>query len=111
MRNSEIRDDHGVGTYENICWLQIAMNDADVMSSFQSRSDLTRIPHCLVDRHLSRTSDYCREVRSVDERHRDVLDSVHFAEVVNAYDVLVRDLARKYELLLESTPPLRRVVP
>ena len=38
----------------------------------------------------------------VDVRHRDVLDAVDLAEVVNADDVLVRDLAGEQQLALEA---------
>ena len=47
-----------------------------------------------------------RQVVALDVRHRDVLDAVDLAEVVNADDVLVRDLARQQQLLLEA--PLDR---
>ena len=43
-----------------------------------------------------------REVRSLHVRHRDVRDAVDLAEVVNADDVLVRDLAGEQELALEA---------
>src|SRR6185369_3364135 len=42
-----------------------------------------------------------REIRAVEVRHRDVFDAVDFPEVVNSHDILVSDLARKDELLLE----------
>ena len=51
------------------------------------------VPSCLEDG---------REVRALDVRHRDVLDAVDLAEVVNADDVLVRDLAREQQLALEA---------
>ena len=42
-----------------------------------------------------------RQVLAVDERHRDVLEAVDLADVVDADDVLVRDLAGEQQLLLE----------
>ena len=42
-----------------------------------------------------------REVRALDVRHRDVRDAVDLAEIVDADDVLVRDLAREQQLALE----------
>ena len=43
-----------------------------------------------------------RQRLALDERHRQVLDAFDLAEVVNADDVLVRDLARQHELALEA---------
>ena len=43
-----------------------------------------------------------REVVALDVRHRDVLDAVDLAEIVNADDVLVRDLAGEQQLALEA---------
>ena len=43
-----------------------------------------------------------REVGALDVRHRDVLDAVDLAEVVNADDVLVGDLTRQQQLALEA---------
>ena len=54
------------------------------------------------------------EIGAVDVRHRDVLDAVDLAEVVNADDVLVRDLAREQQLALEAPLDLggrRRIAP
>ena len=48
------------------------------------------------------------EVGALDVRHRDVLDAVDLAEVVNADDVLVRDLAREQQLALEAALDFRR---
>ena len=42
------------------------------------------------------------QVRPLDERHRDVLDAVGLTQIVNAEDVLVRDLPREQQLLLEA---------
>ena len=55
------------------------------------------------DRQLAFLVQHRREVRAVDVRHRDVLDVADVAEVVNAHDVLVRDLAGEQQLALE--PP------
>ena len=43
-----------------------------------------------------------RQVGALDERHRDVLDAVDLAEVVNADDVLVGDLTGEQQLALEA---------
>ena len=46
-----------------------------------------------------------------DVRHRDVLDAVDLAEVVDADDVLVRDLAREQQFALEAPLELRAPSP
>ena len=54
-----------------------------------------------------RASRMRREIGALDVRHRDVLDAVDLAEVVNADDVLVRDLAREQQLALEAALDFR----
>ena len=49
-----------------------------------------------------------RQVRAVDVRHRDVLDAVDLAKVVNPDDVLVGDLAREQQLALEAALDIPR---
>src|SRR2546427_945509 len=51
-----------------------------------------------------------REIGALDVWHRDVLHAFDVAEIVNADDVLVRDLAREQQLLLELPLDLRRRV-
>ena len=51
---------------------------------------------------LSFAAEDGRQLLALDERHGDELDAVDLAELVNADDVLVRDLARQQELLLEA---------
>ena len=43
-----------------------------------------------------------RQRLALDERHRQVLDAVDLAEVVDADDVLVGDLAGQHQLALEA---------
>ena len=60
------------------------------------------------DGQLAFRREQAREVGAVHERHRDVLDAVDLAEVVNADDVGVRDLPREHELALEPALELLR---
>ena len=65
-------------------------------------------------RHLARNRDDSRnwqprvvaqnggQIGALDVGHRDVLHAVDLAEIVNADDVLVRDLPRQQKLLLEA---------
>ena len=54
------------------------------------------------DRHLSLAFEQEAQVRSLDVLHRQVLQTVDFAEIVDADDVRMGDLARQPKLALES---------
>ena len=95
MMTRVIAVDHDVGR------LEIAMHDAGVVRGLQARGDLPGERHDLRDRQALLAQDR-RQVAALDVRHRDVLDAVDLAEVVNADDVLVRDLTREEQLLLEA---------
>ena len=56
------------------------------------------------DRHPALAAQDAGKIRALDVRHRDVLDAVDLADVVDADDVPVRDLAGEQQLALE--PPL-----
>ena len=59
-------------------------------------------------RQRARAAQQLRQRLAFDERHRQVLDAVDLAEVVNADDVLVGDLAREHQLALEALLELFR---
>ena len=74
------------------------MDDACFVRRLQARGQLA----CEMDRarhrQLAVAPQHRREVCALDVRHRDVLDAVDLAEVVDADDVLVGDLARENQL-------------
>ncbi len=80
------------------------MHDAGFMRGHQAGCHITDDPKSGADRELAFLLQHGREIRPLEIRHRDVLDAVDFPEVVNADDVLVGDLAREDQFLLE--PPL-----
>ena len=71
-------------------------------ASTRPGDDGARDAQHLRNRQLALALQNRGEVRAVDVRHRDVLDAVDLAEIVNADDVLVRDLARQQQLALEA---------
>ena len=77
------------------------MDDAGFVRRLQARGDLPGERHHFRDRQAL-VAQNRRQVRPLDVRHRDVLDAVDLSEVVNADDVLVRDLTRQEQFLLEA---------
>ena len=77
------------------------MHDAGVVRGLQASGDLPGKRHDPHDRQAL-LAQQRRQVRPLDVRHRDVLDAVDLAEVVNADDVLVGDLTRQEQFLLEA---------
>ena len=96
-------DQHDVGG------LEIAVHDAGFVRRHEPGHDVPddatapRAPAACPSRF-----EHGREIRALEVRHRDVLDAVDLAEIVNADDVLVRDLAGEDQLLLEPALHLPR---
>ena len=72
------------------------MDDAGGVSGDQSGNNRTGDPQGFLNRQLALLLDHRGEVVALDVRHRDVLDAVDLAEIVNANDVLVRHLPRQH---------------
>ena len=83
------------------------MDDARLVRGFEAAGDLPGEKQRARNRQLAVSVQHGREIVALHVRHRDVLDAVDLAEVVNADDVLVRDLAREQQLVLESLFGLR----
>jgi len=79
------------------------VDDADLVRGQQARGHLLRDGERTRNRQLALVPQDVREVGPFDVGHRDVLDAVQLAEIVDADDVLVRDLARKQQLALEAS--------
>ena len=90
------RCDHDVGGFE------IAVHDARVVRGRAPAATCRAMRHDLGHCQPPRFPQDAGEVVALDERHRDVLDALDLAEVVDAHDVLVRDLPRQQQFLLES---------
>jgi hypothetical protein len=103
-RNPEVHDDRVVVLRQHdVGGLEVAMNHAGLVRGLQPGGDLPRDRHHRGDRQGAGLLQGAGEVFAFDVRHRDVLDTVDFAQVVNAHDVLVRDLTREQQFLFEAT--------
>ena len=114
-RDAEVHDERVVlGVHHDVGGLQIAMHDAGLVRGGEPRRDLPGDRQRAIDRQPALALQDRREIRSLDVRHRDVLDAVDLAEIVDADDVLVGDLAGEQQLALEALlerlrpPPGRR---
>ena len=87
---------------ENVLRLEIAMDDALIMRRLQPLADLPEDVDDARQRQASFASQQGREVLTIDILHRQELDAAGFAEVVNAQDVFVSDVAGELDLALES---------
>ena len=84
------------------------MDDALGVRGGQARRDLPRDQQRARHRQLAVAAQHVGERLPFDERHRQVLDALDVADVVNADDVLVRDLPREHELALEAQLEIAR---
>ncbi len=108
-RDAEVHDRrHIVNADHDVGGLQVAMHDAGFVRRDQAGDDATRDVQRAPDRQRLCSFEDGREIRALDERHRDVLDAVDVAEIVNSNDVRVRDLARQQQFALETTFDLGR---
>ena len=96
--------DHEVGR------LQIPMHDSRRVGGSQPGHRRARNLQRTLDREFAFAPQDRGEIFAFDVRHRDVLDALYLAEVVNPHHVPVGDLACEQELLLEASfQYLRRV--
>ena len=87
---------------QDVAWLEIAMHDAGFMRGDETGRDLARNGERAGDREPAFTTDHLGEVRPVDVRHRDVLDAVDLAEIVNANDILVGHVPGEQQFAFEA---------
>ena len=107
--NPEIHDQREtVGADHDVRGLQIAVNDAGVVGGSKAAGDLPGDLQSPRNGQLAVAPQDGREVVALDVRHRDVLDAVDLAQIVNPDDVLVRDLPGEEQFLLEPLFGFRR---
>ena len=85
--------------------LQVAMEDAALVRGGQPGAQLPRDVGGLVFREAADAAERRREVLAVHVFHRQVEVTVDLADVVDAADVGVRDLARRPDLVVELREP------
>ncbi len=78
------------------------MDHANFMSGHQAVDDLPREGHRIRDGQRADAPDHCGQRLALDERHRQVLQAVEIADIVNADDVAVGDLAGELRFALEA---------
>ena len=102
-RDPEIHDQRAiVGRDHDVLGLQIAVHDPDLVRRLEAAGDLFRNRQRLRHGELPLPPQPVGEVFPLDEGHREVLDAIELAEVVDPDDVFVGDLAGQDELALEA---------
>jgi hypothetical protein len=71
------------------------------MCSGERLGDLTPDRHCPIDRQPAFAAQDAVQILAVHESHREELETFDFAKIVDAEDVLVRDLRPEEQLLFE----------
>ena len=82
--------------------LQIAMNHAFGMGRVQCTAYLLNDRNGVFGRELSVAAQDGPQILAVDVLHADETNPIRFAQVKNADDIFMRDVARENELLLEA---------
>ncbi len=78
------------------------MDDPGRMRGDEAGGEFLRDGDGAVDRQAALARHDRRQIGALHVRHRDVGDAVDLSEVVNADDVLVRDLTREQQLVFEA---------
>ena len=78
------------------------MDDTGLMRGTQAGHDAPQHGQRPRRRQARLAREDRRQVAALDVRHRDVLDAIHLAEVVDADNVVVGDLPRQEQLALEA---------
>ncbi len=88
--------------------LQIAMQHARVVRGGHARAQLPRDLERLVRRQPPDATQQRRQILSIDELHREELESVDVADVMDAADVRMRDLPRDARFGMKPRQRARR---
>ena len=84
------------------------MHDTRLVGREHARGDLPGDRHHAGHGQPARLLQDARQILAFEIRHRDVLDAVDLAQVVNADDVLVGDLPGEQQFLLEPALDVAR---
>ena len=103
LGQSEVGDGHAPAAVdENVLRLQVAMNHALLVRRLQPFADLPEDVHGLRKGQPAFAAHHRREVLAGDVLHGQKLHAAGLAEVIDAEDVLVRDVAGELNLAFES---------
>ena len=97
--------DPAAAVYHDVLRLEVAVNDALGMGRFQGAGHLPHYTEAFIVGGPS-LLEQGSEVPPLDELHGDELEALGHAQVINADDVLVGDLAGQDQLLLEAREDL-----
>ena len=78
------------------------MDHAFGMGRVERAADLLHHRDCLLGRELSLAAQYSAQVLAIHVFHADEANAIGLTQIEDADDILVRDVARKNELLLEA---------
>ena len=107
-REAEIGDpDVPVAVDHHVGRLQIAVQDAAIVSGGNPRAELPREVDRLVLWDAADAAEQRRKILAVDILHREEAAAVRVAEVVEPADVLVRHLSRDAQLVVKLREPRR----
>ena len=102
-RNAEVHDHcWTVRLQHDVFRFQVTMNNPGLMRRDETGDDVFGNGEHLGHRELALLGQDAREAAAIEEGHRDVLDAVHFPEIMDADHIAVCDLARKQQLALEA---------
>ena len=102
LRQAEVRDVRRARVIDqDVVRLQVAVDDAFGVRGGERVGDLPRDRDGALDRQPAFAAQDAVQILAVHEGHRDELEALDFAQVVDAEDVLVRDLRAEEQLLLE----------
>jgi hypothetical protein len=105
-RETEVRDPDVAAPIEHdVRRLEIAMQHAALVRGRQSRDELPRHVERLFVRQVPDALDERRQVLSIDELHRQEVLAAGLADVVDAADVRVRELAGDADFREEALTP------
>jgi len=102
LRQAEIRDVGGAGSIDqDVVRLQIAMDDTFSVGGGEGLRDLAADRDGTIERQPALAAEDAVQILAIHEGHGDELEAVDFSQVVDAENVLVRDLRPEQQLLLE----------
>ena len=112
-RDPEVHDDGLIVFVDHdVCGLEVAVDDTRLVRRAHAANHLPRDRDGTRDGQLTLFLQDRREIAALDVGHRQVLDAVDLAEIVDADDVLVRDLTGEQQLAFEpllEIPRHRRI--
>src|SRR5262249_20867164 len=110
VSDTEIHDDDASTVVDHdVLRFEIAMHNAFGMRGVEGLTDLTNDVDCVLDRYFLLRHDRAFQITPLDVFHGDELRTIGFADIEDAYHVLVGDLTSEDQLLPEALQHFGRV--